>query len=103
MFYKFDQNNSGGSFDYNKNISAQVIIEAKNSKEADRKAKEIGIYFNGVEDGFDCECCGDRWYGCTEHKTLDDASKYLSDYIVRSRGCYYHTVIHLMDGSVQYK
>jgi hypothetical protein len=23
---------------------------------------KAGIYFNGVEDGQDCECCGDRWY-----------------------------------------
>jgi len=20
------------------------------------------IYFDGVEKGYDCECCGDRWY-----------------------------------------
>lgn len=22
------------------------------------------VYFNGVENGIDCECCGDRWHEC---------------------------------------
>ena len=29
--------------------------------EANTKACDIGIYFDGVANGADCECCGDRW------------------------------------------
>ena len=28
-------------------------------------AQGNGIYFNGVADGIDCDCCGDRWYPVT--------------------------------------
>lgn len=38
-----------------------VIIEAKTAEQADDKAQEIGIYFNGCEEEIDCPCCGDRW------------------------------------------
>jgi hypothetical protein len=62
MFFHFNQNNSGGSFDIDENVAHHVIIEARNANEANRKAASIGIYFDGVDDGMDCECCGDRWY-----------------------------------------
>ena len=58
MFYHYHQNNSGGSFDIDDNVHIDVIIEADNTKVANRKAEEIGIYFGGEGD---CECCGDRW------------------------------------------
>ncbi len=63
MFYTFHQNNSGGSFvhDNTRGIAHYVIIEASNDDEANARAEEIGLYFEGVEDGIDCECCGDRW------------------------------------------
>ena len=62
MFYTFSQNNSGGGFVVNDNVAEYVIIEADSCEEADDKAEEIGIYFNGCDDGQDCSCCGDRWY-----------------------------------------
>ena len=64
MFYTFKQNNSGGSwsFDEKNGITIYVIIEAPNHYEANRKAEEIGLYFDGVDKGMDCPCCGDRWY-----------------------------------------
>ena len=37
------------------------IIEANDNDQADNLAENIGIYFDGVELGYDCECCGDRW------------------------------------------
>jgi len=61
-FYMWDQNNSGGSFVVNEDLSHRVVIEAKNKKEAESKASYFGIYYDGVEEGIDCECCGDRWY-----------------------------------------
>lgn len=63
MFYSFRQNNSGGSFriDPDAGISVNVIIEADSATEANERANEIGIYFQGVYWEQDCECCGDRW------------------------------------------
>jgi hypothetical protein len=60
-FYTYDQTNSGGRFHINDQVSEFVIIEATSSKHADMIAKEVGIYFNGCENGSDCKCCGDRW------------------------------------------
>ncbi len=59
MFYRFDQNNSGGF--YKKDLPEYLIIEADTPEEANLLAENIGIYFNGVLDGVDCPCCGDRW------------------------------------------
>lgn len=63
-FFEFNQNNSGGSFDIDDaaGIGPHVWIEADNSGHANERAESIGIYFDGVEHGTDCDCCGDRWY-----------------------------------------
>ena len=63
MFYHFNQNNSGGSFDFDENrgITHHVVIEADKASYANADAEEIGIYFNGWAAGLDCDCCGDRW------------------------------------------
>jgi hypothetical protein len=58
MYATYIQNNSGGSF-----IGIKVIIiEADSLEEADSIAESHGVYFDGVEEGKDCDCCGDRWY-----------------------------------------
>lgn len=62
MFYTFRQNNSGGKFVENNDLAVNTVIEANSLKEAINKAEEIGIYFDGCDDGIDCPCCGDRWY-----------------------------------------
>ena len=61
MFYEYWQNNSGGSFDISEMLDAKVWIEADSADEANEIAESIGIYFNGVVEGMDCSCCGDRW------------------------------------------
>src|SRR5579863_9923263 len=63
-FFEYSQNNSGGHFDIDDaaGIGVYVIIEAENNVDADRKAQDIGLYFNGCDDEIDCSCCGDRWY-----------------------------------------
>lgn len=60
MFYHFHQNNSGGHFDYDyeRGISCNVIIEADSVDDANRRARFIGLYFDGAGD---CSCCGSRW------------------------------------------
>lgn len=63
MFYEYRQNNSGGGFVFAKTsgISVYVIVEANSLDEANERAEGIGLYFDGVDNGHDCSCCGDRW------------------------------------------
>lgn len=60
-FYEWDQNNSGGSFVVDDKLCHIVIIEADTLDEAEQKAFDMGVYYNGCSDGIDCDCCGDRW------------------------------------------
>ncbi len=64
MFYEFYQNNSDGHFLDDSVNCRNVIIEADSADDANLRAKEIGLYFDGVLNGsvVDCICCGDRWY-----------------------------------------
>ena len=61
-WYQFSQNNSGGSFVVDDKLCCELYIEAQNTDEANTIAERLGVYFDGVEQGLDCECCGDRWY-----------------------------------------
>jgi len=61
-FFEFSQNNSGGSFEVNDKLCYRLFIEADSRKDAIYMAEEMGVYFNGVDDGIDCPCCGNRWY-----------------------------------------
>jgi hypothetical protein len=57
VFYRYTQINVGGCF-----IGPQVVlVEAASLEEAEARAAEAGVYFDGVAAGLDCECCGDRW------------------------------------------
>lgn len=61
-FVTFRQNNSGGSFDYDNDLTETVIVEGTDLDDILRRAGSLGIYFDGIDDGIDCDCCGDRWY-----------------------------------------
>ncbi len=66
-FFEFNQNNSGGYFDTDDNVCHRVIIEA----ETEEQAKEI--FKPMIENASSsCPCCGDRWGGYCDEKTLDD-------------------------------
>ena len=71
FFYKFSQNNTGGSFEVDDKLCHRLFIEAENAKTANKKAKELGAYFNGCYKGLDCDCCGDRWYKVDENDKID--------------------------------
>jgi len=58
-FYEYSQNNSGG--DFVEEMGHGVFIEIATVEEANDRAEGMGIYFNGVDSGSDCPCCGDRW------------------------------------------
>lgn len=78
-YYKFWQNNSGGYFVNNDDVREYVIIEALDENHANSIAEDIGIYFDGVAYGMDCECCGDRWYRVNEYDIIKDDLN-LNDY-----------------------
>lgn len=110
MFFDYRQNNSGGSFivDEERGISVNVIIEASNAKDADEIARSKGIYFNGVSDGFDCECCGDRWYPNDNYLNTEEGDPVPSLYgtPLTERKSYIRwaapdTFIHYLDGRVE--
>tara|TARA_R110000824_G_scaffold64097_4_gene167787 strand:- start:193 stop:600 length:408 start_codon:yes stop_codon:yes gene_type:complete len=62
-WFHYRQNNSGGSFYGPENVIVQAVTaEAAN----ERGAVLAGLYFDGVADGQDCGCCGDRWYRAWE-------------------------------------
>ena len=65
-YYTFNQNNSGGGFHTDEAVAEYVIIQAYSAEDANERAENIGIYFNGVDSGMDCPCCGDRWYHVSE-------------------------------------
>jgi hypothetical protein len=75
-FYEITQNNSGGSFVTDDKLCHRMFIEAESYKEAVRKAEDMGCYWDGVEDGMDCPCCGDRWYRPDEVNFAGIVKKY---------------------------
>lgn len=82
-FYLFDQNNSGGNFDTDDKLCHRLLIEASSSEEATEIAEQLGCYWNGVDEGIDCECCGDRWRRCPEDVDLDEINTEWGGYGVR--------------------
>ncbi|RMH10629.1 MAG: hypothetical protein D6698_17455 [Gammaproteobacteria bacterium] len=74
-WYLYDQNMSGG---YYFEPAFAVLVEADNPEEANRRAETVGIYFNGVEEGEDCECCGDRWIEQSRPLVDSKVAKFIS-------------------------
>lgn len=72
MFYTFHQNNSGGYF----TGPHYIIIEASDHHEANKIATLHDVYFDGVTDGIDCECCGDRWHEVNEYSGKEQPEIY---------------------------
>lgn len=98
-FWEFNQNNSGGRFHIQdgNGIGPRVWIEAANLGDAVRRAKDIGIYFNGVDSGEDCSCCGDRW-----HEPWDDEGKEAPEIKPQWDFNWHDTVyVHHFDGSIE--
>ncbi len=62
LYWGYSQNNSGGFF---KEPAIEVWIEAQTEEDADRIAKENGIYFSifSGQEGDCLDCCGARWGG----------------------------------------
>lgn len=77
-WYHFNQNNSGGSFvhDADAGIGANVWVEARTLDEASARAQDNGLYFDGVREGVDCPCCGDRWHEPSIYDASDNPKWY---------------------------
>lgn len=75
MWFYFDQNNSGGSFDHDpdRGIGYGLFIEADSAEDANQRAEYIGLYFDGYGD---CECCGNRWSSAWRDDGQVDPSRY---------------------------
>ena len=100
-FYSFSQNNSGGHFDIDekRGINEYVIIEALNSNHANDRAEEIGLYFSGCDDGYDCPCCGDRWHRAWVNDGYDVPSIYGEPLENSKKTLFRDSVyVHYMDG-----
>tara|TARA_R110000868_G_scaffold74313_1_gene214838 strand:+ start:896 stop:1228 length:333 start_codon:yes stop_codon:yes gene_type:complete len=100
-FYMWRQNNTGGSFITDGDLSRFVVIEAESYEKAEEKALNLGVYYNGVDSERDCSCCGDRWY--EGDMVIPFADKNIEDYLQREEDEYpcrdTMTILHLADGS----
>lgn len=70
MYFLFRQNNSGGYIEKTPDLDWRVYVQADDHYEANRRAEELGIYFDGCNSEIDCPCCGDRWYRADEYDAV---------------------------------
>jgi hypothetical protein len=98
-YYEFNQNNSGGDFEIDGDVSLYVWIEADTAREANDKAEQVGIYFDGVNNNKDCGCCGDRWLPAVESEAEEfpRISNHGSRWVGDGES---HTIIYHADGTV---
>lgn len=99
-FFMWSQNNSGGHFHVDDDLTWRVVIESDDYEQAEDKAFDFGIYYNGVEDHMDCSCCGDRWYEGEELDTegqpmLEHLQGYADEYGWENPSI----IIHYADGT----
>lgn len=97
-FFCYRQNNSGGSFVVDDNVTVNVYIQANSMDEANNIAESIGIYFNGCEMGRDCSCCGDRWYRWPTEMTIEEVFKIITNGLFEIWYRDEHSIIHLLSG-----
>lgn len=84
-YYDFSQNNSGGRWKVSEDYAENTIIAARCVREANDRAEELGIYFDGCTKELDCDCCGDRW--CSQWTESEDVEpliygKQPKDYLI---------------------
>ncbi len=99
MYFTYSQNNSGGTFvvDTDAGINRHVIIRAESAEKANGFAQLIGIYFDGVEQGIDCSCCGDRWFRADDYEGCACAEIYgvpAQDYLG-------HVCVHVFEHCIE--
>lgn len=101
-YYHFSQNNSGGRWKVDDDFAEDVIITARTVDEANRRAEDVGIYFDGCNSDRDCNCCGDRWYPQYQESESVEPTIHgmsLSEYISDSSSGRAKIIIHHSDGT----
>lgn len=86
-FFHFWQNNSGGRFDVDDVVDeGGVVFEAKDADEANKRAKDAGVFDRSF-----CECCGSRFFTCSEFDAFDTVEEAVSEHSP--------VVVHFKDGT----
>lgn len=86
--YHYHQSNPGGSLDRSKPL--ELYIQAPTPKVADAIAETYGVYFDGIRNGLDCECCNDRWDRASNYDLVD-----IEDIDIQRTGTVVHYVTEL--------
>ncbi|GAA0071766.1 hypothetical protein UT300003_32910 [Clostridium sardiniense] len=98
MFFTISQNNSGGYFIRNDEVTETIIIEANSVEEAKRKAEDITRDYSQY-----CPCCGERWYEIEwlEYKDGYEEPCIYGEPISSCKASYYRTecIIYYLDGT----
>lgn len=68
-FYKYAQSNPGGII--LKDMPMVLLVQAPSAEVANGIAESHGVYFDGIMNHVDCECCNDRWYRAEEYEALE--------------------------------
>lgn len=101
MFFTYRQNNTHGIYLVDKFSKHFVIIEANSAERADEEAEKMGIYFDGVEKGIDCPCCGDRWHRAQNWEGEEEPliyGKRPEDFVKEEKYFKYEVLVCYMDG-----
>lgn len=70
LYYHYRQNNTRGYF---KAPAINVYVEAETFESANRIFETLeGCYFDPAF-GFDCDCCGCRWYPAGAHDSYSES------------------------------
>lgn len=56
-WFHYSQNNSGGYFIDNDDVSHDIFVQAESAELANIKAEKITADYSEF-----CDCCGERWY-----------------------------------------
>ena len=95
-FYVYRQNNSGGYFVKDENVSIHVIVEADTEEQANEK-------FDEILDGDSqyttyCTCCGERWYGVDEiYETVEISDSLVEE--LKQHRYYSEAILYAADGT----
>jgi hypothetical protein len=92
-FFHIRQNNSGGYFIENDYVAQNLIIEAMNAKDAERRMGEITAFYSEF-----CPCCGARWSFWMDDEDGTDEPTVYGEKIDDICGS---TIVHYFDGRTE--
>lgn len=97
-WFTYDQNNSGGYFIDNDEVTHMICVQAENADAANAKAEEIT-----KEYGEYCECCGERWYINEVDGDGFDVPSHYGEPLSSSQPSHYrkYAVLHFASGEMR--